>query len=160
MTSHRRSSRPVRRSRHAWRSLTIGTRRSTGRISDVLVPIRGAIDVSRLTDLVATLLSGSDGQVTFRAMLGDSDNADATQVLNIVDRSGAFDAIVMGEGHPPHDDHRRNDRTHRGRRSRARPCRSAATRTLTASRAHYRSTTCARDSCSAGPKLHKLRTDH
>jgi nucleotide-binding universal stress UspA family protein len=99
----------------------------TGEISEVLVPIRGAVDVDRLADLVATLMDESDGQVTLWALLGGADTIEAEQVLDdatatlrerglsdeqirtessdveapthaVVDRSGEFDVIVMGEG--------------------------------------------------------------
>ena len=99
----------------------------TGAISDVLVPVGGSIDVDRLADLVATLLNESDGRATLWAMVGGSDADEATAALDdakstlrerglpgerirtetseagasahaIVDQSGEFDVIVMGEG--------------------------------------------------------------
>lgn len=99
----------------------------TGEISEVLVPIRGAVDVDRLADLVATLLEGSDRRVTLWAVFGGSDTDKAKDALDevastlherglskerirteasdvatpthaIVERSGEFDVIVMGEG--------------------------------------------------------------
>ena len=101
----------------------------TGEIDDVLVPLRGAISHSRLADLVATLLSGSDRQVTLWGLDTGSDafdpeaavadararlerrglpsdrvdvefSAEAAPLRAIVDRSAAFDAIVMGAGEP------------------------------------------------------------
>ena len=97
-----------------------------GEIDDILVPLRGAVDVDRLADLVATLLD--DGTVTLWA-LTDGAGADDTETLldhcaetlrergvdpgqirtesgpaaesptrAVVERSGEFDVIVMGEG--------------------------------------------------------------
>lgn len=94
-----------------------------GDISEVLVPLRGAVDVDRLADLVATLV-GEEGTVTLWDLTGEETGTelldDATaqlqdrglsseQVLvetgagdqsvhGIVDRSDAFDIVVMGEG--------------------------------------------------------------
>jgi nucleotide-binding universal stress UspA family protein len=99
----------------------------TGEIVDVLVPIRGVIEVGRLADLVATLLAGSDGQVTLWGLAADEEDVETSQRLDrarrkligrglptdqirtettvtespiqaIVDRSVEFDAVVMGEG--------------------------------------------------------------
>jgi nucleotide-binding universal stress UspA family protein len=98
-----------------------------GEITDVLVPLRGAVEVDRLADLVATLMSGRDIEVTLWALTRDSDMGAANRLLDdaaarlsdrgvhpehlrteateteaptraIVDRSDEFDAIVMGEG--------------------------------------------------------------
>ncbi|MFB6220187.1 MAG: universal stress protein [Halolamina sp.] len=101
----------------------------SGVIEDVLVPLRGAIDVNRLADLVATLLGGRAGTATLwglatsdaeydpdavvaearETLIGRGLPADqiATEtavvdspVRAIVDRSGEFDIIVTGEGDP------------------------------------------------------------
>jgi nucleotide-binding universal stress UspA family protein len=97
-------------------------------IEDVLVPIRGAVDVGRLADLVATLLGGHAGTVTLWGLdTGGEYDTDAaveraretlldrglpaeqitaehaeseSPVWDIVDRSGEFDIIVMGAGGP------------------------------------------------------------
>lgn len=100
-----------------------------GEIEDVVVPLRGLIDVGRLADLVATLLGGRVGHVTLWGLaksdaefdaaaaverarktlldrgLPESQIATETSVSDapirdIVDRSGEFDVIVMGEGGP------------------------------------------------------------
>ncbi|MFB6206825.1 MAG: universal stress protein [Haloglomus sp.] len=98
-----------------------------GDIEDVVVPLRGAIDVGRLADLVATLLGGREGSVTLWGLGRDEFDAQAaieraretlterglpdaqittevsasdSPVWDIVDRSGEFDVIVMGEGGP------------------------------------------------------------
>lgn len=99
-----------------------------GRIEDVVVPVRGAIDVDRLADLVATLLAGHDGTVTLWGLGGAAEfDAEAAvdyaretlvdrglpaakirteltdssaPIREIVDRSAEFDVIVMGEGGP------------------------------------------------------------
>lgn len=99
----------------------------SGPISEVLVPLRGAVDVDRLADLVATLLADEEGRVTLWALsTGEGDAAaddllaraertlldrgvateqirtEATAVESptraVVDRSGDFDVVVMGEG--------------------------------------------------------------
>jgi nucleotide-binding universal stress UspA family protein len=101
----------------------------TGDIEDVLVPIRGAVDEERLADLVATLLGGRTGSVTLWGLTKNEgefgpvaavDRAESTllnrglpaeqiatetavvdaPIHRIVDRSGEFDIIVMGEGGP------------------------------------------------------------
>ncbi|WP_276259078.1 universal stress protein [Haloglomus litoreum] len=100
----------------------------TGAIEDVVVPIRGAVDVGRLADLVATLLAGRAGAVTLWGLdTGGEFDADAAverarqtlldrglpaeqidtehsdsdaPVRDIVDRSDEFDIIVMGAGGP------------------------------------------------------------
>ena len=99
-----------------------------GEISEVLVPIRGAIDGGRLADLVATLLAGNAGHVTLWGIAaGEGSEFDAEsavdraaerlrgrglpaeqittetttamlQIRDIVDRSDEADIIVMGEG--------------------------------------------------------------
>ncbi|MFB6142925.1 MAG: universal stress protein [Halorientalis sp.] len=98
----------------------------TGAIEDVLVPLRGAVDTDRLADLVATLLGEGAGSVTLWGLGpaggefdADAAVADAAATLrewglpddqvatettatdaplrDIVDRSGEFDVIVMGE---------------------------------------------------------------
>jgi len=99
-----------------------------GAVEDVVVPIRGAIDVDRLADLVATLLAGREGSVTLwgidtggefdaaaaveraretlaeRGLATDRVRTEITEtdsaVRAVVDRSGEFDVIVMGEGGP------------------------------------------------------------
>jgi len=99
-----------------------------GDVEDVVVPIRGAIDVDRLADLVATLLAGREGSVTLWGIeTGGEFDAEAaverarerlterglatervrteisetdSPVRAVVDRSGEFDVIVMGEGGP------------------------------------------------------------
>jgi nucleotide-binding universal stress UspA family protein len=100
----------------------------TGEISEVLVPIRGAIDGGRLADLVATLLAGNAGHVTLWGIAaGEGSEFDAAgavdraaerlrgrglpaeqittetttamlQIRDIVDRSDEADIVVMGEG--------------------------------------------------------------
>lgn len=98
-----------------------------GAIEDVLVPIRGAVDEGRLADLVATLLGGRGGSVTLWGLSkngGEFDPKTAVEraestllerglpaeqiatetavidspIQRIVDRSGEFDIIVLGEG--------------------------------------------------------------
>ncbi|MEF8799657.1 MAG: universal stress protein [Halolamina sp.] len=98
-----------------------------GRIEDVVVPLRGAIDVGRVTDLVATLLSGREatvklwgistatgqfdpeaavedarGQLIGRGLPAEQITTEVSEVetpiYEIVDRSGEFDLIVMGAG--------------------------------------------------------------
>ena len=98
----------------------------TGPVEEVLVAVRGAIDTDRLADLVATL-AGGDQQVTVWGLADGGFDAGAaverarstladrglpagrvrtlvtdseTPVYDIVERSGEFDAIVMGEGGP------------------------------------------------------------
>lgn len=100
-----------------------------GKIEDVVVPLRGAIDVDRLGDLVATLIGGPGGTVTLWGLGkegGEFDPETAVEavrtnlidrglkeeqittetsvgdspIYEIVDRSGEFDIIVMGEGGP------------------------------------------------------------
>jgi nucleotide-binding universal stress UspA family protein len=95
----------------------------TGEIDDVLVPLRGVVDVDRLVDLVATLVDGSDAQVTLwdltpgeetglleqserllgdRGLTGGRVRTEASEVefptRAIVDRTEEFDIVVMGEG--------------------------------------------------------------
>ena len=99
----------------------------SGAIEDVVVPIRGAIDVNRLADLVVTLLRDREGTVTLWGLAADEADYDPqtavagaratlvgrglpeeqitmettivdAPVRAIVDRSGEFDIIVMGEG--------------------------------------------------------------
>jgi nucleotide-binding universal stress UspA family protein len=100
----------------------------SGGIEDVLVPIRGAIDVGRLADLVATLLGGQVGSVTLWGQAGASGfDAEAavehvretlldrglpseqistdtvesdSPIWDVVDRSADYDVIIMGEGGP------------------------------------------------------------
>ena len=100
----------------------------TGEVSDILVAVRGSIDVSRLADLVASLLVDTEDTVTLWGLTGGDFDADAaveqaaatlarrgfddgrvtvetdaveTPIYDIVARSAEFDAIVMGEGGPP-----------------------------------------------------------
>jgi nucleotide-binding universal stress UspA family protein len=95
----------------------------TGEISEILVPLRGIVDVDRLADLVATLVDGDDRLVTLWDLTGEEDTAllDRSErtlrgrgltdaqirtesddvefpTRAIVERSDAFDVIVMGEG--------------------------------------------------------------
>lgn len=99
----------------------------TGEVEKVLVPLRGAVDVDRLADLVATLLIDSDIGVTLWALTSSEDDLEASALLDraqatledrglsmeqvdvesdevdspiraIVERSGEFDVIIMGEG--------------------------------------------------------------
>lgn len=99
----------------------------TGEIHDVLVPLRGAISYSRLADIVGTLIADSDRQVTLWGIDTGTDAFDPDEAVSeararldrrgipseqvdvefsteqaplraIVERSGAFDAIVMGAG--------------------------------------------------------------
>lgn len=99
----------------------------TGPVSDVLVPVRGAIDVDRLADLVATLLGDGEGQVTLWGLPADEDDTETLDRLDhaestlldrglpnvqiftesatvdspiraVVERSAEFDVVVMGEG--------------------------------------------------------------
>lgn len=98
-----------------------------GEISDVLVPVRGAVDVDRLSDLVATLIADSEIQVTLWALTGGPLTTQTRELLDaavlafrdwgltdeqvqiefsdiehptraIRNRSDEFDLIVMGEG--------------------------------------------------------------
>jgi hypothetical protein len=98
-----------------------------GDISDVLVPIRGVVDVDRLAGLLATLLVGGDDTVTLwdvtkpdsgldvetavqdvrerlldAGMDPDRMLADATTsgspIREIIDRSVDYDVVAMGEG--------------------------------------------------------------
>jgi nucleotide-binding universal stress UspA family protein len=100
-----------------------------GDIEEALVPFRGAVDVDRLANLVATLFADRAGRVTLWGLAtdeGDFDASDAveraraglqyrgfpaegittestvveTPVRAIVDRAGEFDVVVMGEGGP------------------------------------------------------------
>ncbi|NHX35158.1 MULTISPECIES: universal stress protein [Halolamina] len=98
-----------------------------GDVEEVVVPIRGAIDGDRLADLVATLLVGRGGSVTLwgldidefdtqaavdrvretltgRGLAAERIRTEVTDVDSpvraVVDRSGEFDVIVMGEGGP------------------------------------------------------------
>ncbi|MFB6122552.1 MAG: universal stress protein [Haloferacaceae archaeon] len=99
----------------------------TGDVRDVLVPLRGFVDVDRLADLVATLLADTDGHVTVWGLAAGEGDFDAQRavddavttlrerglpteqvraetsvvespVRSIVERTGEFDAVVMGEG--------------------------------------------------------------
>jgi nucleotide-binding universal stress UspA family protein len=99
----------------------------TGDIEEVLVPLRGFVDVNRLADLVSTLLADTDGRVTVWGLAANESDFDASNavqdaletlrsrglpdeqvaaetdvvespVRKIVERSADFDAIVMGEG--------------------------------------------------------------
>ncbi|WP_424019046.1 universal stress protein [Halorientalis pallida] len=95
----------------------------TGEIDDILVPLRGVVDVDRLADLVATLVDGDDRRVTLwdltvgddTALLDQSERTLRDRGLTdaqirtesddvefptraIVERSDDFDVIVMGEG--------------------------------------------------------------
>jgi nucleotide-binding universal stress UspA family protein len=99
----------------------------TGEIEQVLVAVRGAIDTSRLADLVATLVDAGGQQVTLWGLdtgAGDFDVEAAvdraretvvargvretrltmetseteTPVVDTVERSAEFDVVVMGEG--------------------------------------------------------------
>jgi nucleotide-binding universal stress UspA family protein len=97
----------------------------TGAVRDVLVALRGAVDVERLADLVAALLE--EGRVTVWGLAGGEFDAEAavdraretllergvdadriatrvtateTPVYDVVEASGAHDAIVMGAGGP------------------------------------------------------------
>jgi len=100
-----------------------------GGIEEVLVPIRGAVDEERLADLVATLIGGRTGRVTLWGLAKEGAEFDheaaverakstllerglpaeqittETSVVDapihrIVERSGEFDVIVLGEGGP------------------------------------------------------------
>ncbi|KPN30194.1 hypothetical protein SY89_00920 [Halolamina pelagica] len=100
-----------------------------GEIEEVIVPIRGAIDVDRLADLVATLLEDGSRRVTLWGLAEEGDEFDAeaaveytrntlserglpddqvstevsvaeSPVWDIIERSSEFDVIVMGEGGP------------------------------------------------------------
>lgn len=100
-----------------------------GTIEDIVVPLRGAIDVGRVADLVATLLSGREATVNLWGIgggVGEFDPEGAvenardrllqrglaaeqittetsdveTPVYEIIDRSDEYDAVVMGEGGP------------------------------------------------------------
>jgi len=100
----------------------------TAEVEDVLVAVRGYIDVSRLADLVVALLADDDGQVTLWGVKGGGYDAEAavqradaileqrgfdparitvessdseTPIFDIVARSAEFDVVVMGEGGPP-----------------------------------------------------------
>ncbi|MFB6196935.1 MAG: universal stress protein [Halobacteriaceae archaeon] len=101
----------------------------SGEIRDVVVPLRGSIDIGRLADLVATLLVGQAGNVTLWGLVEGESEFDAesavdcarnllidrglpaeqittettivdSPIWDIVDRSDEFDLIVMGEGGP------------------------------------------------------------
>jgi nucleotide-binding universal stress UspA family protein len=96
-----------------------------GEITDLLVAVRGAIDTGRLADLVGTLVGGetsvtlwglgSEGETgveqeverarerlldrgVVASRIRTETATTGTPILDLVDRSGAFDAIVMGEG--------------------------------------------------------------
>ncbi|MFB6195584.1 MAG: universal stress protein [Haloplanus sp.] len=97
----------------------------TAHVEEILVPLRGAIDVDRLADLVATLVG--DARVTLWAIPPADSDVTAQDLLDdavttlrdrglpdaqlrtesatvewptraVVDRSADFDVIVMGEG--------------------------------------------------------------
>jgi len=95
----------------------------TGEISEILVPLRGIVDVDRLADLVATLVDGDDDRVTLWDLTtsADTDLVDRSErtlhergltdeqirtessdvefpTRAIVDRTDEFDIVVMGEG--------------------------------------------------------------
>ena len=95
----------------------------TGDITELLVPLRGIVDVGRLSDLVATLVDGDDRRVTLWDLTGEADTTlldRSEQMLRdrgltdeqlrtesdevefptraIVDRTDEFDIVVMGEG--------------------------------------------------------------
>jgi len=95
----------------------------TGDITEILVPLRGIVDVGRLADLVATLVDGDDKRVTLwdltvdesTALLDQSERTLRDRGLTdeqirtesddvefptraIVDRTDEFDIVVMGEG--------------------------------------------------------------
>jgi nucleotide-binding universal stress UspA family protein len=99
---------------------------AVGEIADVLVAVRGAIDTDRLADLVATLVGSGTQRVTVAGITADTAAFDAAAavetaretlvdrgfdparlttetvesarpVADIVDRSGEFDVIVMGQ---------------------------------------------------------------
>jgi nucleotide-binding universal stress UspA family protein len=101
----------------------------SGEIEDVLVPLRGAIDIDRVADLVAALLSERTGSVTLLGLAeegGPFSAADAVAaaretllergfdpdrvatdttvsdmaVQTIAGRAAEYDIIVMGEGGP------------------------------------------------------------
>lgn len=93
-----------------------------GDVEDVLVPLRGSVDVDRLADLVATLLADGETRVTLwevtpeemgllseaeetlldrglsAAQIRVESNEGQTPVRGVVDRSSEFDVVVMGEG--------------------------------------------------------------
>ena len=97
-----------------------------GEVDDLLVAVRGAIDADRLAALVATLIGDGNQRVTVLGVTADGADFDAEAavtdvrerlrvrgvaadrittetaaserpVADIVARSGAFDAVVMGE---------------------------------------------------------------
>jgi nucleotide-binding universal stress UspA family protein len=95
----------------------------TGDISEILVPLRGVVDVDRLADLVATLVDGDDKRVTLwdltvsedtdligrsertlrnRGLTDDQIRTESDDVefptRAIVERTDEFDIVVMGEG--------------------------------------------------------------
>lgn len=101
----------------------------SGNIEDVLVPLRDAVDVDRMADLVATLLMDRTGSVTLLGLAGaesDFSARDAVEevretlldrgldqdrvltdttvsdmaVRTIAERAADYDIIVMGEGGP------------------------------------------------------------
>lgn len=101
----------------------------SGNIEDVLVPLRDAVDVDRMADLVATLLTDRTGSVTLLGLAGaesDFSARDAVEevretlldrgldqdrvltdttvsdmaVRTIAERAADYDIIVMGEGGP------------------------------------------------------------
>ena len=100
-----------------------------GEIQNVLVPMRGAVDVDRMADLVATLLAGRTGSVTLLGLSQEDGGFAADQavehvrqtlldrgfdpehvltdttvsdmaVRTIAERAADYDVIVMGEGGP------------------------------------------------------------
>ena len=94
----------------------------TGAVSDVRVPIRGAVDDDRLADLVATLADEAHERVTLLGVTDGPGGVDAEAVVadaatrlrargiveaqltteapirDIVERSADTDVVVMGEG--------------------------------------------------------------
>ncbi|MFC4405957.1 universal stress protein [Haloarchaeobius iranensis] len=100
----------------------------SGEVEDVLVAVRGKIDVARLVDLVAALLVDGDERVTLWGVKGGGYDAESavqradatleqrgfdpdriavetgdseTPIYDIVARTAEFDVVVMGEGGPP-----------------------------------------------------------
>lgn len=99
----------------------------TGEIENILVTLRGAIEFNRLTDLVFTLIEAGETSVTLWGLTHDESEFDPqhaveeiesvlldrgfrsdqvttetslveTPIYEIIDRSGEFDLIMMGEG--------------------------------------------------------------
>jgi len=95
----------------------------TGELDSILVPFRGAVDVSRTADLVAALFSEREGSVTLLGFEGTTDAVDTahttllergldpervhtemaegeSSVREIAEYAADFDVVVMGEGGP------------------------------------------------------------